>query len=219
MRYTVDRVIGDVRQVLEHGREDGDLLMWGDPDAASLEAVITSHIEDGVRMVHCAAPLHLLDGGVDFSASDVAWDDTERGTGYVLLPRDFMRLVSFRMEGWQRPVSEPLTEGDAAYLAQSSPYLGLRGNPERPVCALVQRPVGLVLEFYSAPGGKAAMTQARYLPLPAIGDDSAVDICEQCYRAVVHQVASLAAAALGAAEQAALLAQQANDLMTWRKTG
>lgn len=216
MDYLVDRIVRDVRLALEHDAGDDDLLAYGDTDASSLEAVIISKAADGARIVAGVAPHHLLDAGVDFTGG-MAWDDgVGQGAGYVILPDDFLRLVSFRMSDWQRPVTEPIVATDPAYLLQSSPYKGLRGCPERPVCAIVQRPVGLVLEFYSSYTPEAYIKQARYIPMPHISDDSTIGICQKCYRPTIMQIAALTAYALGAEVQGDRMSKLTQDLLTWQ---
>lgn len=40
------------------------------------------------------------------------------GSGYVLLPSDFLRLFSFKMELWKRRVNNSITEESESYLLQ-----------------------------------------------------------------------------------------------------
>lgn len=128
-------------------------------------------------------------------AKGVFWGD--EGNGYIILPEDFMRLICFRMSDWRRSVYEALTESDPRYALQSSKWKGVRGNPEKPVVAIVRRPEGKVLEFYSCGDSTATVAHATYLPYPRIDKDGGIDIAEECYRAAVYRAAALALASLG----------------------
>ena len=121
----------------------------------------------------------------------------EGGKGFIILPDDFMRLISFRMSDWERTVHEAISESDPQYALQSSRFKGICGNPEKPVVAIVRRSEGKVLEFYSCKTDEASVSQATYLPIPKIDRDGGIDVAEDCYRAAVYRAASLALASVG----------------------
>ena len=179
-----------MRVAIDMNKGDEPLIMEGDTDTLTLDEIIMSKLADAVRMVVSEAPLHLLESGHDFGDCDLHIGDD--GKGFVILPRDFMRLLCFRMSDWTRPVYEAITESDALYGRQSSKWKGVCGSASRPVCAVVRRSEGLVLEFYSSRSGRATVAQATYLPYPIVDRDGGIDVAEGCYRA-----ASLALASVG----------------------
>ncbi len=85
------------------------------------------------------------------------------------------------MTDWLVPVLEPITADSPLYAQQRSPYAGVRGTPERPVCAITP---DRRLEFYSCRTKNAGIAHALYMPMPAIVDNS-IDIAPRCYQRVV----------------------------------
>jgi hypothetical protein len=71
------------------------------------------------------------------------------GSGSIELPGDFYRLVSFRMLGWQRPVTEAIETDSQAYQLQFARYT--RGGISRPVCAVKKAGERRILEYFSLP--------------------------------------------------------------------
>lgn len=106
-------------------------------------------------------------------------------SGQILLPADFLRLVAFRMSDWDCAVATAIQPASAAYMRQQSPHPGVRGNPRRPVCAIVPSARGPVLEFYSCASTSATITQALYVPQPSIDANDTIDIAPACYRPVI----------------------------------
>lgn len=133
----------------------------------------------------------------------IYWE--ENGSGWTLLPDDFMRLVAFRMSDWERTCYMAISADDPLYDLQSSRYKGIRGNVQKPVCAVVNRAEGKVLEFYSCNSEEAYVKRASYIPYPSIDEEDGIDISERCYTAVVYTTAALVLTAYGASEQAAAM--------------
>lgn len=188
-----------VKVAIDMNRGDEPLIMEGDTDTLTLDEIIYAKLADAVRMVEMEAPLTMLESGHDFgehdTCSSIFWG--EDGKGFIILPEDFMRLISFRMSDWTRTIYEAITESDPQYALQSSRFKGICGNPEKPVVAVVRRSEGKVLEFYSCRDNAATVAQATYLPIPKIDRDGGIDVAEDCYRAAVYRAASLALASVG----------------------
>lgn len=184
----------DVRVAIDMNREDAPLILDGDRETLSIDDIIKAKLADGIRMVEIEAPRHMLESGHDFGERMFIGAD---GKGFVILPEDFMRLISFRMSDWRRTVYEAISDDDPAYGLQSSRWKGVCGTPDKPVCAIVRRNEGKVLEFYSSRDDKAVIVQATYLPRPRIDAGGGIDVAEECYRAAVYRAASLTLASLG----------------------
>lgn len=184
-----------VRVAIDMNRGDEPLLMEEDSDTLTLDETIHAKLADAVRMVEMEAPAIMLESGHDFGGEGVFIG--KDGKGFVVLPDDFMRLVAFRMSDWHRTVHDAIDENSPEYAMQSSRWKGICGNPEKPVCAIVRRPEGKVLEFYSSRDDTAEVTQASYVPRPRIDAVGGIDVAEDCYRAAVYRAAALVLSSLG----------------------
>lgn len=69
------------------------------------------------------------------------------GSGYVILPEGFLRLLEFRMAEWERCVTEAAEPGSELARMQGNRYL--RGGVCKPVCVYGKRNGVTVLEYYS----------------------------------------------------------------------
>lgn len=194
MIYQIQDIERDVRIALDENDVSTQLVQMGDVDTLALNDIIRSKIVEAVRRVELAAPAHLLEEGHDFS-SGIYWNGD--GSGWVLLPDDFMRLIAFRMSDWERTVYEAISVDDPLYAKQSSRYKGIRGNVQKPVCAIVNRAEGKALEFYTCKDNTAMIVRAGYLPYPSIDANDGIDISQRCYEAVIYTIAALVAATYG----------------------
>lgn len=196
--YHLDDIAKDVRTALDLNMSGDALAVIGDVDTLSLDDIIKSKVAEGIKRIHSQAPAHLLDGGYNFG-DEVYWKDD--GTGWVVLPEEFMRFVVFQMDDWDRPVFFPISTDDPEYAQQSSRFKGIRGNPQRPVCVIAMRPEGRVLEFYSCKSTEAKVSRAVYLPYPKVDAHGGIEICSKCYDAVVYAIAALTETAFGDANK------------------
>ncbi len=215
MVYEVSDLMIEVRTALDMNTSSAALLAEDDVDTLSLDDIIRSKLARAARVVEESAPRHLLDYG-KVIGDTINWHgEIGKGSGMMKLPDDFMRLISFQMDDWERPVTEAVDEDSAEYRKQKSRYAGIRGTPQRPVVAIVQRPTGQYLEFYSCVKGEdVKLLRARYLPYPKIGADGGIEICEKLKDAVVHYTAYLTALTFGEQELAAAVKSIAEELMT-----
>ena len=195
MTVQAEEMARAVRVAIDMNKGDEPLIMEGDTDTLTFDEIIYAKLADAVRLVETEAPLFMLESGHDFGECDTYIG--EDGKGFIILPNDFMRLISFRMSDWRRTVHEAISESDPQYALQSSRFKGICGNPEKPVVAIVRRSEGKVLEFYSCNSNNATVAQATYLPIPRIDRDGGIDVAEDCYRAAVYRAASLALASVG----------------------
>ena len=178
----------DVRICIDQNMTSDALIESSDIDTLSLDEIVRSKILEAVRRVHLEAPNYLLEGGHNFGDA-VYWKELE--SGWVLLPQDFLRLVVFEMDDWEQAVYQAISTDTPEYEKQRSRFKGVRGTPQKPVCAIAIRPEGLVLEFYSCKSTDAQVSRAMYIPHPKIDEDGGVDISERCYNAVVYTAAGL----------------------------
>ena len=213
MKYQVKDIIREVRVALDQNMSSAPLVELGDVDTLSLEEIIHSKIVDAVRSVELAVPHHLLDSGLPFGDS-IAWNGQPgQSSGYILLPDDFLRLLAFQMSDWSCAVHDAITPADPRYALQSSRFPGIRGCPQKPIVAIVNRAIGKTLEFYSCTGGKdVAIKQALYIPMPK-EQLGVIYIPELIKDAVVYYAAHLVAVSTQQNEQAKALLAISNTLI------
>ena len=210
MVYRVAEVARDVRVALDQNNSSAQLLETGDVDTLGLDEIIESKMAEAVRRVECAAPVHLLEEGHLFGES-VYWEGD--GVGWTLLPDNFMRLVAFRMSDWERTVYSAISVDDPLYARQSSRYGGIRGNVQRPGCAIVNRAEGKALEFYSCQSRDAYVRRASYVPYPRVDAHGGIDISERCYEAVVYMAAALTLKACGDGDKASAMSELSKSIL------
>lgn len=210
MRYAVGSIQQDVREVMDKNAISPMLGGVIDVDTLNVNVLIQQCVPVAVRNVHMAAPYYLLEQGHDMG-DGLYWNGN--GTGWLLLPDDFMRFVAFQMSDWERAVYEVLTPDDPEYALQRSRWKGVRGTPQKPVCALVVRPEGKALEFYSCKNESAKVARSVYIPFPEVDDDGYIDICQRCYDAVVYECAALAFESLADTSQAVAMRTEARNIL------
>jgi len=96
-----------------------------------IDLYINGLLDETAKQIHQTAPLHVIvpnDGG---TIPPVVNADN---SGYLYLPSDYLRFVTFKMQGWKQEVTEPITVSDPKYKAQK--YLVTRGGIAKPVVAL-----------------------------------------------------------------------------------
>lgn len=210
MVYRIQHIARDVRIAIDENKTSEQLIADEDIDTLSLDEIVQSKVQDAARQVLSTASVELLDTGAPFGDS-VYWRGD--GSGWILLPDDFMRLIVFRMSDWERPVYSAIGSGDPEYARQFSRYKGIRGNPQKPVVAIVRRAEGLALELYSCRDESATVDQATYLPLPRVDREGGIDLPARCYRSVVYKCASLALSTLGQNELSSTMLELSKQLL------
>ena len=210
MTYQVEKMMEDVRVCLDQNMTSAALLDDGDIDTLALDDIIRSKILEAAQRVETDAPSHLLENGHNFGDA-VYWGDKD--SGWVPLPKDFMRLVVFEMSDWERAVYTAISTDDPEYSKQRSRFKGIRGTAQRPVCAIAIRPEGRVLEFYSCKSTDAQVSRAMYVPYPRIDKGGGIDISERCYKAVVYVAAGLTLISCGETEKGNALSELAQTFL------
>ena len=190
MIYKTSEIQRDVRIAIDENQVDGRLILENDSDSMTLNEIIRSKIEEGARQVIEEVP-HFLLGECKHLRSGIFWKG--EGMGYLLLPDDFFRLLVFRMSDWEKPVTEQevINDNHPNYQLQHSRCRGVRGNPQKPIVAIVRRSDGLRLEFYSCRNNEAEVENGLYVPYPRIDQNGGIEIPEKCYKGIIYAIASL----------------------------
>lgn len=211
MIFQIDKIMQDVRICIDENMQSDALIESSDIDTLALDEIIKSKILEAIQRVHRDAPNYLLEGGHNFGDA-VYWRELE--SGWVLLPKDFLRLVVFEMDDWDQAVYQAISTDDPEYEKQHSRFKGIRGTAQRPVCAIAIRPEGRVLEFYSCKSTDAKVSRAIYIPYPKIDEDGGVDISERCYNAVIYTAAGLTLLTCGETEKGNSVSELAQTFLT-----
>jgi hypothetical protein len=225
-QYAIIGLEADVRIAIDQNNQSEALAITGDVDTLSLDEIIESKIEEAVRIVYEKAPVYMLDPDGEISATP-QWEGntTGVGMGYVWLPADFLRLVAWKMSDWDYAVAQPIYEDDVLYRQVRSKYSGLRGCPQHPIVAIVQRDVAAVvglavntdgkrLEFYTCTGGSNVTVEvAKYVKVPKI-ENGHIKIGDKLKDAVVYYAAYLVSRSINETDLAQNMLGIANELIS-----
>lgn len=165
-----DEIISKVKAIMnEIGEEETNSSLL-DEDTIKIDQYIESCIGDALAMIvlKSAIPVNPKKG----TSNPVNNND---GTGYIVLPDDFLKLIAFKMEGWKRTVSEAFPLDSEKAKQQSNEYT--RGGNNKPVCVLSYSPEGKkILEYYSVTGSNHTVSvfvyEASYEPSSGINMES-----------------------------------------------
>lgn len=182
MLYKKEKIAADVRRMMNVNCEASEAEGFGMSPQLKLDEIILQLMPEAAKDAQMRAPMCDLEQGHTFGDA-VHWG--HRCNGWVLLPDDFMRLVCFKMSDWEAAVYHAVYADDPIYYLQYSPFESLQGCPQKPVCALVNRPEGQALEFFSCYDRDAVVERAVYVPYPRYDEMGALDMSERCYDAAV----------------------------------
>jgi hypothetical protein len=97
------------------------------------------------------------------------------GSGYYVLPVDFVRLISFKLDSWSRPIFDLINNKDPRYNLQKNRVR--RGNKYQPIGALIPfaayldeekrenvHNVNLAIEFFSTDDMRDTVSNFIYIP-------------------------------------------------------
>lgn len=206
----VEEFIREVRITLDENRMETEYLV-SNTDNMELDGIIRSKILEAVRAVTLNAPLEILDAEPMIIPEAAQYAGTD-GSGYVVLPPDFFRLVLFKMRSWRAPVFVAVS--DTSDIAGQQKNMFTRATPLKPVCVLSRDLSGnRTLEYYTVGymnDGKCtrrdhAIDRALYIRYPEfIEEDSGlyVDFSKLLHEAVVNYCAGLALVSRGNPEAA-----------------
>ena len=172
----------DVRVILDQNAEGYDVPNVGEY-TLDLDEIITQCVEPAVEWVHMNAPLSKLRGKTPAS--------TTISNSLVALPDDFMRLISFRMNGWNRSATSFILEDDPQISQIVSGYPGLAPTAANPLLMMVMPTATTSASFKPYPLAQGdTVAVMRYLPKPKI-NNSAIDIEPLVYQAFLYYLAHL----------------------------
>lgn len=191
--YAVSELVKEVKVLLDRNQESAGLLTPTDSDTLSQGELIQSKIVDAARIILKDAPASMLDGKT-FNRLNTAWAETNGAyVGTVYLPSDMIRLLDVKASDWNRS-AEIITEEDDAYKIQCSRF-GVRGNPERPIAALIHNSGNRYLELFTSKSNTATVL-LTYVGMPSISEGN-IDLPETLKDSIVYMAGYLTCISLG----------------------
>ena len=150
----------------------------------------------------------MLDGKT-FDGLNTAWAESNGAyVGTVYLPSDMIRLLNVKASDWNRS-AEIITEEDDAYKIQCNRF-GVRGNPERPIAALIHNSGNRYLELFTSKSNTATVS-LTYVGMPSISEGN-IDLPETLKDSIVYMAGYLTCISLGDTDTASGLLGVARKL-------
>lgn len=206
--YAVSKLVKEVKVLLDRNQESAGLLTPTDSDTLSQGELIQSKIVDAARIILKDAPASMLDGKT-FDGLNTVWAETNGAyVGTVYLPSDMIRLLDVKVSDWNRS-AEIITEEDDAYKIQCSRF-GVRGNPERPIAALIHNSGNRYLELFTS-NSNTATVSLTYVGMPFISEGNIV-LPETLKDSIVYMAGYLTCISLGDTDTASGLLGVARKL-------
>lgn len=206
--YAVSELVKEVKVLLDRNQESAGLLTPTDSDTLSQGELIQSKIVDAARIILKDAPASMLDGKT-FDGLNTAWAETNGAyVGTVYLPSDMIRLLDVKASDWNRS-AEIITEEDDVYKIQCSRF-GVRGNPERPIAALIHNSGNRYLELFTSKSNTATVS-LTYVGMPVISEGNIV-LPETLKDSIVYMAGYLTCISLGDTDTASGLLGVARKL-------
>ena len=200
-KVLVDELVKEVRVTLDENQVESEYLQ-SSTENMELNEIIRSKMPDAVRGIVEMCPVSLLNADA-LTLADDDRTENEDGIGFVVLPNDFLRLVSFKLASWNRSVTSVADEESPTGLMQRNAFT--RGTPMKPVCVLSHKADGRrVLEYFTASGGNDTVERALYVPNPSIVTEDGnekISIPHLLRASIVNYCAGLACLSRGDAEQ------------------
>nr|WP_303108241.1 hypothetical protein [uncultured Prevotella sp.] len=193
VEYAVSDLVKEVKVLLDRNQESAGLLAPSDSDTLSQAELIESKIVDAARIILSDAPEDMVEG--TSCANGVTWADSNGYyVGNMVLPTDMLRILSVKAEGWNRP-AEIISESDDAYKYQNCKY-GVRGNPERPIAAIVHTANGKSIELYTSKKQGATLAFI-YVQVPSITAEQKISLPSVLKDSILYMAGYLTCISLG----------------------
>ena len=206
--YAVSDLVKEVKVLLDRNQESAGLLAPSDSDTLSQAELIESKIVDAARIILSDAPEDMVEG--TSSTNNVTWTDSNGyNVGKMVLPADMLRILSVKAEGWNRP-AEIISESDDAYKYQNCKY-GVRGNPERPIAAIVHTDNGKSIKLYTSKKNDATL-EFIYVKVPSITTEQKISLPSVLKDSILYMAGYLTCISLGDTDTASKFIEVARKL-------
>ena len=206
--YAVSDLVKEVKVLLDRNQESAGLLAPSDSDTLSQAELIESKIVDAARIILSDAPEDMVEGTL--CTNSVTWTDSNGYyVGEMVLPADMLRILSVKADGWNRP-AEIISDSDDAYKYQNCKY-GVRGNPERPIAAIVHTAKGKSIELYTSKKQDATLAFI-YVKVPSITTEQKISLPSVLKDSILYMAGYLTCVSLGDTDTASKFIEVARKL-------
>ena len=206
--YAVSDLVKEVKVLLDRNQESVGLLSPSDSDTLSQAELIESKIVDAARIILSDAPEDMVEGTL--CTNSVTWTDSNGYyVGNIVLPADMLRILSVKADGWNRP-AEIISESDDSYKYQKCKY-GVRGNPERPIAAIVHTADGKSIELYTSKKNDATLAFI-YVQVPSITTEQKISLPSVLKDSILYMAGYLTCVSLGDTDTASKFIEVARKL-------
>ena len=208
VEYAVSDLVKEVKVLLDRNQESAGLLAPDDSDTLSQAELIESKIVDAARIIEEEAPEDMVEGTL--CTNEVTWTDSNGYyVGKMVLPTDMLRILSVKAEDWTRSATI-ISESDDAYKYQNCKF-GIRGNPERPIAAIVHTANGKCIELYTSKKQNATLSFI-YVQVPSITDEQKISLPSVLKDSILYMAGYLACVSLGDTDTASKFIEVARKL-------
>ena len=191
--YAVSDLVKEVKVLLDRNQESAGLLTPDDTDTLSQAELIESKIVDAASIILSDAPEDMVEGTACTNA--VTWEDSNGYyVGKMILPIDMLRILSVKAEDWTRSATI-ISESDDAYKYQNCKY-GVRGNPERPIAAIVHTTNGKSIELYTSKKQNATLAFI-YVQVPSVTTEKKIMLPSILKDSIIYMAGYLTCISLG----------------------
>lgn len=193
VEYAVSDLVKEVKVLLDRNQESAGLLTPDDTDTLSQAELIESKIVDAASIILSDAPEDMVEGTACMNA--VTWEDSnDYYVGKMILPTDMLRILSVKAEDWTRSATI-ISESDDAYKYQNCKY-GVRGNPERPIAAIVYTTNGKSIELYTSKKQNATLAFI-YVQVPSVTTEKKIMLPSILKDSIIYMAGYLTCISLG----------------------
>ena len=193
IEYAVSDLVKEVKVLLDRNQESAGLLTPDDTDTLSQAELIESKIVDAARIILSDAPEDMVEGTL--CTNEVTWEDSNGYyVGKMILPIDMLRILSVKAEDWTRSATI-ISESDDAYKYQNCKY-GVRGNPERPIAAIVHTTNGKSIELYTSKKQNATLAFI-YVQVPSVTTEKKIVLPSTLKDSIIYMAGYLTCISLG----------------------
>lgn len=205
MQYPRADIETQVRVILEQNQAENTIIAEED-NTLKLDEVIRQKILHAARHLLETSDVSAIDYGRTASVTPTEIEGAgwgELSAWAFTVPSDYLRLLTLKMSDWRRGAHATIPVESAEYSQLRSGFIGITGNPERPVVAEAQH-IGTLddavvqwreLEAYTSATGEC--DEFRYCPIPTyetVDNVVVLNFPERLYRMLLYQTGSLVAA-------------------------
>lgn len=138
-------LINRVKTRIDEVSAAGDVIIdVGVENTKPYDSIIDELLDESALEVLLKAPIYRLPV---YTTTPTCAFTLDPLVGEIIVPDDFLRLVSFQFEEWQQPVINLAMEGDEIAQRQANKYL--RGGVAKPIGVLKKTSAGLRIVYYS----------------------------------------------------------------------